>query len=262
MKKSLFFVAVASVLMLASCGKEKDEIITLDLSQVTPALTFDENGLWDKTYDMNGGFLSSQIFTFHRSVLQSEYAGVTYYSYTGFTASNNATGEAVNYENAAAKGAKAGAGKPYLVCYWGDFEFDGVVTRTTDITFEKACSPKHAYICNTAWVVKSLKEGDDFARAFKECDYFKLTIKALDAESKEIKGQEVEYYLADFRDGKTFINSDWEKVDLSALGECKGITFAMETTDKVSYDGGLTYYANTATYFALDGLTVSVPAAK
>ena len=262
MKKSLFFVAIASVLMLASCGKEKDTVVALDLSQANPALEFDETGLWKGTYDLEAKALTSQVFTFQHTAGLSEYGGVSYPYYSGFTASNNATGEAANYENASAKGAMAGAGKPYAVCYWGDYEYDGVVYRSSDIIFEQVSSPKHVYINNTAWVVNSLKNGDNFARAFKDGDYFKLTIKAVDEAGKEIKGQEVEYYLADFRNGKTFINNSWEKVDLSALGQCKGITFAMETTDVVSYDGGTTYYANTPTYFALDGLTISVPAAE
>ena len=260
MKKTLYFVAIASMMLLASCGsnKPKEVTYTLDLEKATPALTFDQLGLWSGTYDLETKSLICPPFSFQHSASESEYMGMTYVFYSGFTACTNTTADATGYENVAAKKALAGEGKPYMVGYWADTEYDGVTYRTTDIKFDTIAAPKYVYLCNTAAAVKAIKEGDDYSTAFTEGDYFLITIMALDADGKILDGQKVDYYLADFRDGKTFVNEDWEKVDLTALGECNGITFKMVTTDVVSYDGGTTYYANTPTYFGLDGLTIGI----
>lgn len=257
MKKTLFAMfAIAMAVTFTACNENGKNLVVLDLTQPTTTLEFDETGLWKGTYDLNIHAIVSQIYSFQHDAGVSSYEGYDYSYYTGYTVSKDASGDAAHPEAVAAKGNMSGKDNPYMVCYWGDYVYEGVTYRSSDVKFDGTYSPKHVYICNTASVVKSLKEGDNYARAFKAGDYFTLTFKALDAQGKEIKGQEVTYYLADFRDGKTFINENWEKVDLTALGECNGITFSMETTDKVTYDG-TTYYANTPTYFALDGLTVA-----
>lgn len=257
MKKSLFaVVAFVAALTFTACQNGDKNTVILDLTQPTTTLEFDENGLWKGTYDTEITSIKSQVFEFQHTAAVSEYDGYSYTYYNGFTVSKDASGDITHPEAVAAKAAKSGKADPYMVCYWGDYAYNGIVYRTSDIKFSEECTPQFVLICNTAAVVKSLKEGDNYARPFKDGDYFTLTIKALDAKGNEIKGQEVTYYLADFRDGKSFINSTWEKVDLSALGSCYGMTFSMETTDVVSYDGGTTYYANTPTYFCLDGLTV------
>ena len=175
----------------------------------------------------------------------------------GLTASNEKTADANKAESACTKGGLQGEGTPYLVCYWGDYpDESGKMVRFSDVLFDKSAdifTPKAIYVCNTAKVIKSLQEGDSFARAFKAGDYLTLTIMPLNAQKEVIQGAEVKYYLADFRDGKTFINQGWEKIDLSPLGACAGITFSMETTDMGEYG------ANTPLYFCVDGFSV-VPA--
>lgn len=263
MKRSLFSVAIVAVaLLFASCGQEKKQTITLDLSQSTTPATveYDANGIWNGTYDKTVPYIVSQVYSFQHFADESEYAGNMYPYYMGFTISKNDQATTYPAESAAAKGAVAGAGKPYMVCYWGDYYYNGVRYRTADIRFDGAYTPKQVYVNNVASAVAAIKEGDDYARAFAAGDYFTLTFQALNEKYEVIAGQEVKYYLADFRDGKSFINQTWEKVDLSALGECYGITFDMETTDVVTY--GTETYFNTPTYFALDGLTVTKNVAK
>ena len=41
----------------------------------------------------------------------------------------------------------------------------------------------------------------------------------------------VEYYLADFRNGKNFLSKIWNKVDLSSLGEVDQLAFTFESSD-------------------------------
>ena len=265
MKKIIYGVAVLVAALFASCNSNEETVWTLDLSKATTDLQFDENGLWTGTYDTKAAAIESQCFAFNHmgAVYTYEYDGVSYDSpyYMGFTASNEKTADATKAESACTKGGLQGEGTPYLVCYWGDYVdyTTGEMVRFSDVLFDKSAdtfTPKAIYVCNTVKVIKSLQEGDSYARAFKAGDYLALTIMPLNEQKEVIQGVEVKYYLADFRDGKEFINQAWEKIDLSALGACAGITFSMETTDMGEYG------ANTPLYFCVDGLSVAAAWAK
>ena len=57
----------------------------------------------------------------------------------------------------------------------------------------------------------------------------------------------VDYYLEDFRDGKSFIEESWAYVDLSSLGRCVNkVEISFSGTDIGEY--GL----NTPTYCVID----------
>ena len=104
------------------------------------------------------------------------------------------------------------------------------------------------YITNSAWVVRSILEGDDMTPgAFGVGDYFKIIIHALDAEGKEIASRD--FFLADYRSADETLHyyvKDWEFVDLSTLGKVAEFVFTFDGTKKNSF--GLT----TPTYFCMD----------
>ncbi len=261
MKKNIFGVAVLMLVLLASCNKKETTVTvwTLDLSKAETTITFDENGIWSDLYNTEVGNIDAGAFEFQHEAAVSSYVyeGETfnYPYYMGFAVSKNDKADALIPESAITKGGVSGQGTPYLTCYWGDYyDFESSeFNRTSDIIFSSADSyaPQAVYVTNTAQVVSTLKNGGTYgARAFKEGDYFLLTVKALNEHHEVIEGNEVKYYLADFRDGKTYICEDWAKVDLTPLGGCYGLTFSMETTDTNPYG------ALTPTYFALDALSV------
>lgn len=120
-----------------------------------------------------------------------------------------------------------------------------------EIYATKNIKPEYAYITNTAWAVKSMTEGDDYAKKFDETDWLKLTISGMvfDEEEEDYVAQaSVDFYLA--KDGK--IVDEWTKVDLTPLGVCEFIRFTMDSSDK-SYG-----MMNTPAYFALDNMKASV----
>ena len=84
------------------------------------------------------------------------------------------------------------------------------------------------------------------ARPFTDKDTLALIITAINNQYVEV-GKSVVYHLA--VDGK--FNQGWEKVDLSFMDACAGLSFRMTSTDKGQWG------INTPTYFALDGLTIS-----
>ena len=271
MKKTIYGVAVLMTVLFASCNSTKEPAIwTLDLTNPTSTVEYDDNGLWKDTYNKQAAPLTAQCFTFQHygevvEVFNDDNEFLYSYSYyMGFVPCKNAEAKADNPEACVAKGGIKGEGTPYLIGYWGDFYDSGTEYRTCDITFNKGMAdtyiPQEVYICNSARVADVVKNAVPATsydpRAFKDGDYLRLSILALDENLKKVEGTEVVYYLADFRDGKTFVNEDWERIDLSKLGPCYGITFKMESTDKNAY-GFLT-----PTYFALDGLAVQAQWAK
>jgi hypothetical protein len=60
-------------------------------------------------------------------------------------------------------------------------------------------------------------------------DWFKLIITGF---LNKAQTAVVEYYLADFRDGKSFLSNKWNKVDVSALGKVDKVVFTFDSSDK------------------------------
>lgn len=153
---------------------------------------------------------------------------------------------------------------PYLVAYWGfgmEPEYFYTIYYGVNLT-----EPAHnlqtlftdgntyeavgVYVNNHPWPYYGNINGDGFASAFGEGDYFKLIIHGLDADWNET-GKSVEHMLAEYKDGQLIQSSNWEWVDLSSLGEIGGLYYTLETTD-----ADPTYGPNTACYFCMDKLQI------
>ena len=86
------------------------------------------------------------------------------------------------------------------------------------------------------------------ARPFAEGDYFYVTFDAYDLDGEVIAT--TNYYLADFRDGRTFIQTNWVELDLSWMPpEVASLVGTMTTSDVGQYG------PNTPMYFALADFT-------
>ena len=115
------------------------------------------------------------------------------------------------------------------------------------ISFDIPAAPRQIWVNNTAWAAVAMEQGDAPARAFTNGDFFVVRLVGYDVEGKPTGV--AEHYLADFRDGKSFIQRDWEEVDLTPLGDAVvGIEVSLETTDVGEWG------ANTPTYVALASL--------
>jgi len=154
---------------------------------------------------------------------------------------------------------------PYLVAYWG-FVMEPEYFYTVPYYGINLTEPAHnlqtiitdgnvyeavgIYINNHPWPYYGNLNGDGFASAFGEGDYFKLIIHGLDADLNET-GKSVEHMLAEYKDGQLVQSPNWEWVDLSSLGEIGGLYYTMKTTDEHP-----TYGPNTACYFCMDKLQI------
>lgn len=123
--------------------------------------------------------------------------------------------------------------KDILCRYAGEYAFESVEVNLSTYT------------------ALAVKNGNNFARAFADGDYLKVTFTALMA--NKVEGESVEFFLADYRDGKQYVAEDWAKVDLSSLsGALWGLRIGIETTDVNEFG------ACTPLYVCLDDLIYSV----
>jgi hypothetical protein len=108
--------------------------------------------------------------------------------------------------------------------------------------------PKSLMITNSTYTYRTIKEGDLFTSKFEAGDWYKIIIRGY--KSTEQTGL-VEYYLADFREGKSLVFKDWKKVDLSGLGEVDRIVFTFDSSDKTAG------WLNTPAYACIDNLILA-----
>ena len=108
------------------------------------------------------------------------------------------------------------------------------------------------YVCNTAWVVNAILNGDgmssDQGAPFGENDWFKLTVHGY-LNGVEVNAK-VDVALAT---GTSYI-ADWTYVDLSGLGEVDEISFVLSSSKQNEY--GMT----TPAYFCIDNFGAEAPA--
>ncbi len=108
------------------------------------------------------------------------------------------------------------------------------------------------YITNSTYAHNSMRDGDQFAKAFggpsgDDPDFFKLVIRAY--ANGQLKADSVEFFLADYRfDDNTldFIRSDWAYVDLSLLGTADSLLFTLRSSDVGDFG------INTPLFFCID----------
>ncbi len=97
------------------------------------------------------------------------------------------------------------------------------------------------------WAIKVGDDGIGAARAFTDGDWHKVIFTGFDINGNKLG--EVEHYLADFRDGKSYISTSWETVSLTSLGDkVYKIEISIDGTDKAEWG------INTPTYCCIDNI--------
>ena len=258
MKKIYFFVAILTVSMMA-----KAEVIRLDVEHPTnpEAFSFNENGMWTETWnDTDYPYFESQIFGFSHLLGGNSWGG-TYW--TGFTVSKaTKDGVGFGYYSNVAKGGIRGKGSPYMLAYYDEWWLmddnnEDMMSSNQIIFGGKAYYPRYVYLNNALVSYNNILNGGGAARAFAKGDKFEVWIQGITEDLDDVTDEKVVYRLADYtseNEEEWFVNTEWAKVDLSELGKVYGLAFTVVSTDQG------TYGTNTATYFALDGLTVTTTA--
>ena len=232
MKKFFFAsVAVAAALLMVSCEKESAlnvagfEDVTVGENGTNANYTEEEDGVH--------GWTSGE-FAFTTA---SAYGGNYLYNFVVSAQQENTFASFEDQYHSAAGG--AAEGKQFAVAFQDNYSEGAAL----EIKLTEAKKVPGCYLTNNAYAAASMEKGDDFAKKFAEGDWFLLTITG--SVNDSITGK-VEFYLADFRNGKNDIVKDWRYCDLSALGLVNKVSFALTSSD--NGDFGM----NTPAYFCLD----------
>lgn len=106
---------------------------------------------------------------------------------------------------------------------------------------------KSVMITNGTYVYNEIRDGGAYSKKFESGDWFKVTFTGYKGEAET---GSVDYYLADFRDGKTYINKEWVEIDLTPLADATTVMITFDSTDKGQFG------VNTPKYVFIDNLTI------
>lgn len=234
MKTSKLILSFAILAILfASCTPEVDlKTTVVDFENVT----LDSDSIW------NGSDKSSH-FTSGNSMFQNTYNS-SWMSWTGFACSAKKDTKTIGYTNQYSTIAGSGAlnSKKFALAY-GDASF----TCKPDVNGN--FSINSLMLTNSTYAYMDMQNGTlGFSKKFTTDDWFKVIFKGF--LNKATTGS-VEYYLADFRNGKSFMANTWNRVDLSALGKVDSVAISFSSTDNGSFG------MNTPAYVCIDNIEFS-----
>jgi len=213
---------------------------------------YGETGIWASIFDSLPTYQSG-VFTLKHYGTKEGYE--TWNGFAPSIAQQDAGG--YNYVSCVAKGGVKGEGTPYTLAYWPEFIASSQPNVILFGEGELKAVPQEVYFCNATQTYKDITEGDFNGYVMGKNDsvedYVYVRVRGIVGVGEDgytLTENAVDYYLADFREGKSFVNNGWEKCDLTSLGEVYGLVFDMAST------GVGEYGINTSTYFALDQLKI------
>ncbi len=245
MRKIFLLTAVAFACMMHA------ETVTLNVATpLSPEeIVYDANDVWAETYN------EDDFETIDYNAMSFNHFAMTDYNFWyGFAIAKCQDTTFVNMTpdqfHCVAGGGLAGKGTPYLMAYAAE----GMsADAPCQVWFNDAATANEVYFCTGSWAQHNILVGGA-GHTFAAGDSLVIEIHGLDENYEEIEGSKMDFFLADYRSAESAnwtLNRGWERCDLSALGEVYGLAFYMKTSDVGQWG------ANTALYFALDGLKIT-----
>lgn len=240
MRKIQFLgLALMGAALLASCDpndpKEKIEVATFEDVTVGAKVDSISADTVDGVYQF---FSGSYGFT-----TAVDYNGTYVYNYVVSSQKSNAFKDYSDQYHSACGGAYEGDN--FVVAYqdaWSE-------NASLSINCPASLLPiPGTYVCNNAYAVNSILNGDAVAKKFEDGDWFLLTFEGYLA---DVKTGSVEFYLADYRNGKKELVTEWTYCDLTALGIVDEVRCTLTSSDNSA--AGM----NTPAYFCLDNFGAS-----
>jgi hypothetical protein len=182
--------------------------------------------------------LADEAATFRNTTYESW--GSWYWAGFAWSTMSNTVANSYTNQYAAAQGFP----RAYAVAY-DDGRHD-----PPEIAFALPCAPKSVLVDNTTYAALTIRDGDEygFSQPFASNDTFVLTLTAYDVEGHVLAA--TNHYLADYRDGNTFVQTNWSQLDLSWMpADVVSLVGTLETTDVGDWG------PNTPMYFALADFT-------
>ena len=227
----IFGGLVAGSLVLPSTA------VLIDFESINPTQTYANGGTFENGANLNGADFNVDGVLFDNTFTQEP----TFSFWSGFSASTTTDTTTAGFGNQYSSFAGSGVGgsSTYLVNFGGG-----------GVAFGDLVTPGNVAIGVTTYTALAIQNRDDaFGPPFggtsgDEPDLLEVVITGDQA------GREVRVVLADYRatdSSGDFINTDWQNIDLSALGDTRNLNFALTSTN-----------ALVPSYFALDNLEFAV----
>lgn len=179
-------------------------------------------------------------------------------SWSGFSYSTTTDTTTPGFGNqfSAFAGGGAGGSKTYAVgAGYVDMPEGGLLSQDLEklpyFSLPEGAYVTSMWVTNTAYAALSMRDGDGFTQAFGDGDWFKITAYGVDA-AGALLDKTAEFYLADYRFGKSDIVDSWQVWDLDELRGAQRIYFNLSSSDNGDYG------MNTPAFFALDNLQYGV----
>lgn len=255
--KKLSLLMLLSVFVFWGCSNDDDEEVrhilslpdyeaeTIDLGDTQHPVD-----TWSTSYDYAGQTYTTNYFhtllTDKSNIFEFDCTSSDIYGFgsDAFAFTNCTSG---NYSAVTKKGVN---NNTYVVVGASGYKVGSNSDTEVSIRFKNSnntnYSVKGLFITNSTYAYTSMTEGTPLYHnqgkedKFDTTDSFKLTIYNLD------KTMHVDCYLAE----GTNILTEWKWINLSALGETKGLKFALTSTKEDEYG------MMTPAYFCLDGITL------
>ncbi|MDO9154032.1 MAG: DUF4465 domain-containing protein [Paludibacter sp.] len=230
----LFFALSVFAIVLTSCEPE----LTSDSVTVSTIVDFENvklnvDSIWNGSD--GSGFFTTKVATFNNSY------NAAWFSWSGFacSAKKNKTTPGYTNQYSVSAGSGASGSKQFALAY-------GAATLQCDSNVYGNFSIKSLMLTNSTYAYLDMMSGTPgVSKKFVAGDWFKVTITGY---LNNINKSAVDYYLSDFRDGKTFMSNTWNKVDVSSLGKVDQVTFTFDSSDKGQWG------MNTPAYVCIDNI--------
>lgn len=240
MKRFNRFAASAIVLLtlssLWSCKQDESYIVTIFGFQ---DIYLDSESFWNGS-DGSGSATFGTV-TFNNYYEDNDWGGY----WEGFAYSNITDIETPGYENQYSAFIDGG-GDPnniYSVAY--------VAGESATIHMPYEVDPLNILVTNSTYAYNTMLNGNMFASAFDDGDWFLLTIKGFDSDDNEVGS--VEFYLADFRSTESYIVDKWTTVSLASLKNVAKLVLHLSSSDNSEWG------MNTPAYVCIDNLSIKFP---
>lgn len=243
--KNLFYLFIVSVFTFTACSPEepqKPEVLTTTITFEDVELG--ETGYWNG--DLSGTLKEEE--SSWGEILSNYYGGFSsngiyfeniytpkYFSWSGFACSAKTDTETADYSNEGS--VIVGSGAEESVNYAVIYNNASLSCEADEYGYFTA---KSAMIANATWTYYEIKNGSYTSAKFTDGNWFKLIITGY---LNDTETGTVEYYLADYQNGKTFVSDKWESVDLSKLGKVNKITFSLDSDVTSSFGITVPVYA-------------------
>lgn len=243
--KKIYSLLLLTVLLLCSCDKNEDSLVyMLDLTGLPSTSETEFVGEYKGKDPISEPYYKN-IFSDKSGYFIFDNYTSSYKTFGGgFIYTNKTDIKTPGYANNSAI-TKGGANSANYLTANTNMYTPAAFRFTSNMSY----NIKGMYVTNSTYAYLSMKNGDAYAKKFGTNDWFKLTAIGIDSTGKETG--RADFYLADYRNGKSILVDKWTWFDLSALGKVAQVKFEMSSTDNGQYG------MNTPSYFCIDGITIS-----